>query len=188
MQGDCVEDRGKVEHPRIAATSSTRPRESPLGRTEHLVRTLSTFESVDSALLVKGILRQGSLQGAHGPSIALETGALFPSIPPDGTRAGWIASLIVSRRWAPVAIHVTATAAYERDRSFGAEASCIVEGPGAWHVRPVGEVFVSRDRAYALAGAIWQHDDKQAFDVALVVERDAGANGAEVRLGWTVAL
>lgn len=144
--------------------------------------------SVGSDVLVKGILRRGSLHGGHGPSVALETGVLFPSIPRDGTVAGWSADVITSQKWSALTIHLNLTAAYEIDRSTGLEASLIVEGPEAWRVRPVGELLVARDRESVLGGAIWQCAERIAIDAAVVGERADGENGTEVRLGVTATL
>lgn len=145
--------------------------------------------AVESDVLCKVVVRDGSLQGRRGPSLALETGVLLPGLPRDaGADAGWVASVVASQRWAEVAVHATATAAYDRDRTLAAALSAIVEGPQAWRVRPATEWVVARDRTSALAGAIWQYRKDLAFDGAAVVGRAAGADFVEVRLGWTMVM
>jgi hypothetical protein len=144
-----------------------------------------------SDLLVKHVLRRGGLQGGTGPSLAIETGVLFPTIPLHSTDAGWALALIGSQVWEPVTVHLDARAIYGRYRELGAVASVIVEGPNAWSVRPVAEVRaanVDAETTYSvLGGAIWQASEDVAIDVALRVERESGHPGGEVRAGLTWA-
>ncbi|HEY4056494.1 MAG TPA: hypothetical protein VGM39_07785 [Kofleriaceae bacterium] len=144
--------------------------------------------TVGSDVVVKGLIRGGSLHGGHGPSIALETGVLFPTLPRDSSDAGWVADLIVSQRWTPLTLHLNLTSGYDRDRSIIRQASLIAEGPEGWRVRPVAEVLVDPDRGYILGGAIWQAKESLAVDAAVVGERMDGATGVEVRLGVTAVL
>ena len=69
------------------------------GRGEH---TLSGEETgsrlVDDAISLKGVLREGVLQGKSGPSVATEFGVLLPEI--NGVpNAGASWAFIVSDRW-----------------------------------------------------------------------------------------
>ena len=81
------------------------------------------------------------------------------------------------------------TPSHHADAFFGT----IFEGPCDWPVLPVAEVFYEREWGVAetvsgLAGAIWQVNDKLAFDIAL---RDARVNGHtvnELRAGVTFGL
>lgn len=146
-----------------------------------------------SDLLVKHVLRRGGLQGGTGPSLAIETGVLFPTLPLHSTDAGWSLALIASQVWDPVTVHVNVQGVYGRYRELGAIASVIVEGPEAWRVRPVAELLASNVDAEttssALAGAIWNASDAVAIDLALRVERESGHAGGELRAGvtWTFA-
>jgi hypothetical protein len=144
---------------------------------------------VASDLLVKHVLRRGGLQGGTGPSLAIETGVLFPTIPLRSTDAGWALALIASQVWDPVTVHVNVEGIYGRYRDLGGVASVIVEGPEAWTVRPVAEVLagdVDAETTYSvLGGAIWQANDVVALDVGLRVEREGGRAGGEVRAGLT---
>ncbi|HET9622356.1 MAG TPA: hypothetical protein VFP84_13380 [Kofleriaceae bacterium] len=145
-----------------------------------------------SDVLVKHVLRAGSLQDRSGPSVALETGVLLPDAPARGSEAGWVASLIASQRFDAFTVHLNASGSV-RARAFAGFASAIVEGPGAWPVRPVGELLVARDAdggraGSALVGAIWRAGKDLAIDTAIVGEREQGSTTVELRLGFTWAM
>ncbi len=146
---------------------------------------------VGNGLFLKGILREGSLQGKPGPSIATEFGFLLPDInvdPSSGT-GGSLAG-IVSQQWPWMTVHLNAAVATTRQQTADAFFGVIVEGPRDWPLRPVAEVFYERDfggvtTTSALVGAIWQVRDNIAFDVGL---RGAQVNDQplrEVRFGVT---
>lgn len=137
-----------------------------------------------SDVLVKHVLRDGTLQGATGISLAMETGVLLPGIPARGDEAGWSLALIASYRWPQLTLHLNGYVAYERDRDIGAWGSLIAEGPTGWPVRPVVELLAGDDERSALAGAIWQATGKLAVDGAALYTRD----GAAVRIGVTITL
>lgn len=146
-----------------------------------------------SDVLVKYVVRDGSLQDRAGPSLAIETGALLPDLPVRDSGFGWIATLIASQRWDHMTVHVNATGFYQRAHQLGGFASVIGEGPRAWPVRPVTELLIGHagdheDLASALAGAIWQHDKNLSFDVAVLGERAHGASGVAARVGFTWAV
>jgi hypothetical protein len=66
----------------------------------------------------------------------------------------------------------------------------IIEGPSKWKVRPVFEIYsdtlINVSQSYsALAGAIWQVDDKLSFDVAFRYALVDGRPVNEVRAGMT---
>jgi len=141
---------------------------------------------------LKNILREGVLQEKDGPSIAVEFGPLLPGVNGEpGTGASW--GGIVSNRWGWLTTHFNAAAAVTRRHHADAFFGTIFEGPWDWPVRPVAEVFYEREWGVAetvsgLAGAIWQVNDKLAFDIAL---RNARVNGHivnELRAGVTVGL
>jgi hypothetical protein len=147
---------------------------------------------------VKHVLREGTLQDGAGPSVALETGPLLPTLPRrgvDGTHnAGWDADLIVSYRWEPITVHANFYGAYDRDRQLTGYISTILEGPETWRVRPVAELLVEKhagpygyEEASALGGVLWKKSDHLVFDAALRGIREGGDNGIEIRAGLTVA-
>lgn len=144
-----------------------------------------------NGLFLKGVLREGSLQGKPGPSIATEFGFLLPSINDDPTRGtGGSLAAIVSQQWPWMTVHLNAAVAVTRQQTADAFVGLIVEGPRDWPLRPVAEVFYERDSGgvtttSALVGAIWQVRDNIAFDVGL---RGAQVNDQplrEVRFGVT---
>jgi hypothetical protein len=126
-----------------------------------------------NALLLKGVLREGSLQDRSGPSIATEFGFLLPDISaenPSGT--GGAVSVIVSQRWPALTAHLNASVALTRQQQADIAFSAIVEGPNDWTVRPVAELFYEHDyrgteTASALVGAVWRVRDNISFDVGL---------------------
>jgi hypothetical protein len=156
-----------------------------------LMEDSSKSSLVGNGLFLKAILREGSLQGQPGPSIATEFGFLLPGInddPSSGT-GGSVAG-IVSQQWPWMTVHLNAAVAITRQQTADAFVGVIVEGPRDWPLRPVAEVFHERDfggvtTTSALVGAIWQVRDNIAFDVGL---RGAQVNDPplrEVRFGVT---
>jgi len=144
---------------------------------------------VGNEFSLKNVLRDGVLQEKDGPSIAIEFGPLLPGVNGEpGTGVSW--GGIVSNRWGWLTAHVNAAVSVTRSHHADAFFGTIVEGPWDWPVRPVAEVFYEREWGVAetvsgLAGAIWQVNDKLAFDIAL---RDARVNGHsvnELRAGVT---
>ena len=143
----------------------------------------------ETALSVKHVLREGSLQERSGPSIAFESGLLLPGI---GTDPGVGASLagIVSQRWSAVTVHVNGELMLTREHAWGGFAGAIVEGPSKWLVRPVAEVTVEQDAGLTtsgLVGAIWQVHEHLSLDAGWRVVRSQGSNVREFRAGFTWA-
>ncbi|HEX3772128.1 MAG TPA: hypothetical protein VHV30_14730, partial [Polyangiaceae bacterium] len=84
---------------------------------------------------------------------------------------------------------------YTREHHADLFDGVIVEGPHAWPLRPVTELFYDKDfaggsTASALLGAIWTPSEGLAFDAAVRLARVDGANALEVRLGltWSIGL
>ena len=143
-----------------------------------------------NAAFLKHVLREGVLQDKAGPSIATELGFLLPDS--DGSnRLGASLAGIVSQRFDWGTVHFNGELALTRDHNADVFVGAIVEGPIAWKVRPVAEVFYEDEINAArtvsgLIGAIWQVNDKLSFDVGL---REALTNGhpvSEIRAGFTV--
>ena len=143
----------------------------------------------DIALSVKGVLREGSLQGKSGVSVATELSALLPAS--DGeSGAGAELALIVSQRWPDLTVHVNGAAVWTRAHEPGALGSVILEGHDAWPARPVAEVFVEAERGAAttvsgLIGAIWRAGEALSFDAGVRLARAGGVDATELRLGLT---
>jgi hypothetical protein len=144
----------------------------------------------ETALSLKGVLRQGSLQENHsGPSVGLEVGLLLPGI---GTDPGVGASFagIVSQRWSAVTVHVNGTLLITHDHTLGALAGAIVEGPSRWAIRPVAELTLEQDAGRTtsgLIGAIWPVRHNLSLDAGWRVARSDGENLREFRAGFTWA-
>ena len=144
----------------------------------------------DTALSVKGILRQGSLQENHsGPSVGLEVGLLLPGI---GTDPGVGASFegIVSQRWSAMTVHLNGALVITHEHTLGAVAGAIVEGPSRWPVRPVAEVVLDQENGRTVSsviGAIWQVHKGLSLDLGWRVARADGAALREIRAGFTWA-
>lgn len=143
----------------------------------------------DTALSLKGVLREGSLQERTGLSVATEIGALLPTINGDpGVGAQW--ALIVSQRWPDLTVHVNGAAARTRAHDPGVFGGIILEGHDAWAVRPVAEVFVESERGSpmtvsGLVGTIWRVREGLSFDGGVRLARAGGVNTTELRVGLT---
>jgi hypothetical protein len=143
----------------------------------------------DISLSVKQVLRRGSLQGERGISVAAECAALAPAESVDRGLGGEC-TLIASRSWSYLAVHVNAGAAYERSHTWSQSYGVILEGPGAWRVRPVMELVYGHAahepaESAALVGVIWEAREHWAFDAAARRTHSDGIRGREWRAGFT---
>jgi len=74
---------------------------------------------IETGLFAKGVLRQGTLQGGTGLSIATENGVLLPTIndePGVGLSSGWI----FSQRWPAATVHFNAQVELSRAHNLAA--------------------------------------------------------------------
>jgi hypothetical protein len=146
---------------------------------------------VESQALLKGVLREGTLQEKPGPSIATEFGVLLPGIN-DQHGTGAVLNGIVSHRWDQGTVHLNAQIEVTRQQHADYFLDSIIEGPHDWPVRPVAEFFYENDVSLfrtgsALVGAIWQVQDNIAVDFGLRGARINGQTAGEIRAGVTVA-
>jgi hypothetical protein len=146
---------------------------------------------VEGEALLKGVLREGSLQEKSGPSIATEFGILLPGIN-DEHGTGAIVNGIASQRWDGGTVHLNTQIALTREQHADYFFDAIIEGPRNWVVRPVSEFFYERDVGLfrtrsALIGGIWQVQDNIAVDFALRGARVNGHTAGEIRAGVTFA-
>jgi hypothetical protein len=144
-----------------------------------------------SEALLKGVLREGSLQEKPGPSIATEFGILVPGVN-DERGTGAILDGIVSQRWNWGTIHFNAQIALTREQHADYFLDAILEGPHDWAVRPVSEIFYERDVGLfrtrsVLIGAIWQVQDNIAVDFGLRGAHVSEHTAGEIRAGVTFA-
>jgi hypothetical protein len=146
---------------------------------------------VESEALLKGVLRDGSLQEKPGPSLATEFGVLLPGIN-DEHGTGAILTGIASQRWDWGTLHLNAQIELTRERHADYFLDTIIEGPHDWPVRPVAETFYESDVSLfrtgsALVGAIWQVRDNLAVDFAIRGARVNEHTTGEIRAGVTFA-
>ena len=144
---------------------------------------------VPNGVFLKYVIQEGVLQEKSGPSVATEFGPLLPDVGGRGVGFEW--AFIVSQRWDWGTIHLNIEPELTPDQHGEFVVDAIIEGPHDWKVRPVAEFYsdtVLQTQTFsALVGAIWQVNDKLAFDVAaryaLVDERPV----PELRAGVTFA-
>jgi hypothetical protein len=145
----------------------------------------------DTGLSLKGLLREGGLQGKSGLSVATELGALLPTVHGE-SGTGAKAALVVSQRWRDLTVHLNGAAEWTRAHDPAVFGGAILEGHDAWAVRPVAELFVEKERGSAttvsgLLGTIWRVRDGLSFDAGLRLARAGGETMTELRLGLTWA-
>jgi hypothetical protein len=142
----------------------------------------------DTALSVKGILRQGSLQERQGPSVGVEVGVLLPGVGLDPGIGASFAG-IVSQQWSTLTLHVNGELVIAHDHTVGAIIGTIVEGPSRWAVRPATEIVVDQaaGQVSALVGGIWQLRSHLSVDAGWRISRVEGINVREIRAGFTWA-
>jgi hypothetical protein len=162
------------------------------GKVTHgLTAGISGTGLVESDVLFKGVLREGSLQEKSGPSIATEFGILAPGIN-DEHGTGAVLNSIASQRWDWGTVHLNAQIALTQEQHADLFIDVIVEGPHDWVVRPVAEIFRERNIGQfqtrsALVGAIWQVQDNIAVDFGLRGARVNDHTAGEIRAGVTFA-
>ena len=152
----------------------------------------SGTEITDPGLFLKGVLKEGVLQGKDGVSIAVEAGPLLPSTVKGERGVGFEASGILSARLAPVTFHVNVGGGVDRSdaRPF-ANWGLIGELPVTARVRFVSEVNGEstkgqRPNNSVLVGFIWQPSSANIFlDAAVRRGISSGAPDWEVTVGVT---
>ena len=146
---------------------------------------------VDNGAFIKQVLRPGVLQDEPGVSIATEYGLLLPEV--NGVHGtGVSVAGILSQRWQAATIHLNAQLARTREHEPDVFLGTILEGPIAWRVRPVAELFTERPRDgpridSLLLGAIWRLRDGLSFDAGVRSARVGDEAVHELRLGLTWA-
>jgi hypothetical protein len=144
--------------------------------------------SVPDAAFLKYVAQPGVLQDKPGPSMAMEFGPLLPDVGGSGVGFSW--SGIVSQRWEWGTIHLNVETNLTPDQHGELFFDAIIEGPNKWKVRPVFEIYsdsvINVSQSFsALAGAIWQVNDKLSFDVAFRYALVDGRPVNELRAGMT---
>ena len=144
--------------------------------------------SVPDAAFLKYVVQPGVLQDKPGPSMAMEFGPLLPDVGGSGVGFSW--SGIVSQRWEWGTIHLNVETNLTPDQHGELFFDAIIEGPNKWKVRPVFEIYsdsvINVSQSFsALAGAIWQVNDKLSFDVAFRYALVDARPVNELRAGMT---
>lgn len=162
------------------------------GRQQWSLPRLEQAALGDVALSLKSLLREGSLQGGTGVSVALENGVLLPG---SDRRLGAHLASIFSWRWPALTLHWNLGNDLLASVDYFASTSFILEGPVRWRVRPVAELWLERDfRARriegglarsVLLGAILPCGDAWSFDVAVRHAVVGSLSVDELRLGFT---
>ncbi|WP_431014882.1 hypothetical protein [Bradyrhizobium pachyrhizi] len=138
---------------------------------------------------LKHVVVPGSLQDKSGPSVATEFGVLLPdSTGNSGVGASF--ATIVSQRWDWGTIHLNAETAVTRDHHGDVFLGAIIEGPSAWTVRPVAEIFYEnefgKEETFSgLVGLIYRVKDDLSFDVAVRHALTGRHPANEIRAGLT---
>lgn len=150
---------------------------------------------LEPQLLLKTILREGSLQGGEGISVASEFGAYFPEVHTPSNKWGGQVGVIMSYAWPDFVVHLNVVDYLSRLGHFGLFTSVIFEGPQRWTVRPVAELLADRDYASTtfrnglersvLGGAIWRVTEGFTIDAALRVGAVEDRSMQELRIGFT---
>jgi hypothetical protein len=154
----------------------------------------SRYSIANTQLLVKGVLRDGCLQDSPGPSVALETGLLLPTLNSDQGLGG-ILTVILSQRVGPATFSFDGTVLVTHTGNVGWEGGLIIEGPSSWAIRPVAELLAAHEASVGtelslLLGAIWQFGEDFSLDAAIRGGRLGGSAVGEFRAGftWTIPL
>jgi len=155
----------------------------------------SDTETLETALLLKRVLRAGVLQEHPGWSVATEFGILLPTVNADDDYGASFA-LIGSGAVGRTVIHMNAGLAENRDGNAELFSGLIVEDVASTPVRPVAELTFEYERgtdarsAGALVGAIWERAENLTFDLAVRTVREDHEWSYEGRIGvtWAFAL
>lgn len=159
-------------------------------RTIMRFRASRDIETAEAAVLLKGMLREGSSQDRAGWSVATEFGALLPATNVDD-EYGASAAVIASLRNEQGVIHLNAELARNRDSKAEIFSSVIAEAFVDAPVRPVAEVTLEREEGSgtqsigALVGAIWERADDLSFDFAVRAIHEGDSWSYEGRIGLT---
>jgi hypothetical protein len=148
------------------------------------------FALLDDGLVLKRILRDGCLQDAPGPSVAVEVAALFPSTEPFD-RFGARVTPVVSQNWKGFTAHLSTSLFWTRLDQPAIAGALIVEGPEiAAHLRPALEATTGWESGLGqgwsgLAALIWSPRDDLDLDLGFRLGRRLGTNARELRVGFT---
>ena len=150
----------------------------------------SRFALLDAALQAKRMLREGSLQGLPGPSLAVEVAALLPATELRNDFGARITP-VVSQSWRGFTSHVSTSLFWTRLHEPAATGSLILEAPEiAARIHPAIEATTGWQSGLgrswsALAALIWNPRDDLEFDLGFRLGRALDLTGREIRAGFT---
>jgi hypothetical protein len=146
---------------------------------------------LDTGLFLKHTLREGSLQGKSGLSLATEVGALLPLVNSQ-PGAGVYLGMIASQAWRELTIHVNFEVMRARDGLGEVFIGAIFEGNKRHRIRPVAELWVDTHAGVTttsgLAGFIWRVNERFSVDTATRLATSELGPVFEMRCGFTWAL
>jgi hypothetical protein len=143
-------------------------------------------------VFLKHLLREGTLQGESGISLAMELGVLFPTTDQPIADAGLYLSLIASYAWRHVVVHLNGWLERASDGNPDAFLGAIIEARESARIRPVAELFVDRHggdvEPSMLVGTILTVNEHLTFDAATRLAWTQNAPLFELRAGltWTI--
>ena len=147
----------------------------------------------DTGLFLKHVLREGTLQGARGVSVATEFGVLLPGFHEDEPGAGFSIALIASQRFSFGTLHLNAQVAETKAGNRDVFGGFIAEGPFDWRVRPVLELLADHElddhsTLSVLGGVIVRITSEFNLDAGLRLADSDNAGVVEFRGGFTWTL
>jgi hypothetical protein len=149
-------------------------------------------EFSDTAISLKNVFREGSLQDKEGVSLGSEFSVLLPGIhADDGAGLEW--TLLASDRQEWGAWHITIGPELTHEGRGAMVMGGILEGPEHWPVRPVAELrfektFGGEEMFAQLVGVIIPVRDGLAFDIAYRLACEGGRPDEQIRAGVTFDL
>jgi hypothetical protein len=147
----------------------------------------SPYSLAEQMVAFRAMLRDGrySDEDAEGPSLTLQVGALLPGVEAE-PGVGATAALLFAQQWDEGTLHLNAWANLTQARIFNLFLAAVVEGPGAWPVRPTVEVFFDVDDGEpylsGLLGAVGDVDDAFSIQAGARVGGWEGYLELEVRV------
>jgi hypothetical protein len=147
--------------PELVMNVGLTPRVELVGQLDvrHRERASSRVEGV--GVFLKGVVREGILQGASGPSVAVEIGPTLPCGGGDDDSVGFEAVTILSVALGRFVAHLNAGGGRTQSRAARGLWGVVVEVPVAGGMRVVSEVDGestdgARPANQALLGGIWE--------------------------------
>ncbi len=150
--------------------------------------TQSAYSLSDQMVAFRTMLVRGrySDEGHEGPSLTLQTGVLLPGVDAE-TGFGATIALLFAQQWDAGTLHLNAWVNLTHERLLNLFFTSCIEGPDAWTVRPVVEVWIDLvvdgdPTLSGLLGAVWDVSDDVALQGGVRMGGWEGWLDFEVRL------